>query len=528
MTVSIMDTRSRAVTLCCLGWVATACLIVSSSCRSGVERSEPPTSAGLSSTRDQRHLLIVLDGLRPDYVTPEVMPNLYALGQRGVVFRNHHAVYPTVTRVNASSISTGAYPSVHGLMGNSVFFPTVDPTRFLSTSDRENLLRIEETEGELLTAPTLADALEQAGRRMLVMSSGSSGSSYLLNHTVAGGGIIHYDFALPASLGDAVARVLGDVPPAATPNLARNRFIVDAFFEVGLPQVDPSVTVMWLSDPDTTAHQHGIGDPISTAALSAVDTELARIQEGLREAGLLDEFNIWVTSDHGFSTHTGGIDIAEVLAASGADTTTSPSDAVVGAGAIYVRSEDPQAVSAIVTTLQATDGVGAIFTAAATPRAHEGWVPGTLSFETARWAHARSADILYSADWTDEQNTDGFPGTTAAGGTAGHGSSSPFDIHNILIAAGPALKVGAVNELPSGNVDFAPTFLSLLGVPVPVSMEGRVLREAMTEGPEPGTLTVERRTDTAETPDGGYKVSAVSSIVDGSVYLDYTEVVRKP
>ena len=45
----------------------------------------------------RRHLLIVLDGLRPDYVTPELMPNLHALGQRGVVMTRHHAVYPTVT-----------------------------------------------------------------------------------------------------------------------------------------------------------------------------------------------------------------------------------------------------------------------------------------------------------------------------------------------------------------------------------------------------------------------------------------------
>lgn len=88
-----------------------------------------------------RHLLIVLDGLRPDYVTPELMPNLHALGARGVVFTDHHSVYPTVTRVNAASISTGAYPETHGLLGNSVFFPEVDDTRFLSTGERANLLR---------------------------------------------------------------------------------------------------------------------------------------------------------------------------------------------------------------------------------------------------------------------------------------------------------------------------------------------------------------------------------------------------
>ena len=88
-----------------------------------------------SSTDQQRHLLIVLDGLRPDYVTPELMPNLHALGERGVVFGNHHAVFPTVTRVNAASISTGAYPETHGLLGNSEYFPAVDESQFLDTGD---------------------------------------------------------------------------------------------------------------------------------------------------------------------------------------------------------------------------------------------------------------------------------------------------------------------------------------------------------------------------------------------------------
>src|SRR5574339_444204 len=91
-----------------------------------------------SSRAPSRHLLIVVDGLRPDYVTPDIMPALTALAKRGVVFNRHHSVYPTVTRVNASSISTGAYPETHGLMGNSVFFPRVEPGAFLDTGDRDN------------------------------------------------------------------------------------------------------------------------------------------------------------------------------------------------------------------------------------------------------------------------------------------------------------------------------------------------------------------------------------------------------
>ena len=58
------------------------------------------TSAQLAG---HTQLVIVVDGLRPDYVTPEVMPRLSGLGRRGIVFTAHHSVFPTVTRVNAAT-----------------------------------------------------------------------------------------------------------------------------------------------------------------------------------------------------------------------------------------------------------------------------------------------------------------------------------------------------------------------------------------------------------------------------------------
>ncbi|HEX7139176.1 MAG TPA: nucleotide pyrophosphatase/phosphodiesterase family protein, partial [Vicinamibacterales bacterium] len=259
-----------------------------------------------------RHLLIIVDGLRPDYVTPEVMPNLTDLGKRGVVFRRHHSVYPTVTRVNASTISTGAYPEAHGLMGNSVYFPAVDRTRFLDTADKGNLLKIAAAEGRLLTAPTLAEALEAAGRRMLVVSSGSSGSAFLNNSTLAGGAILHYQFAIPERLaGD--LKELGPPPPEKARGGELDRYAVDTFLKVGVPRVDPSVTVMWLSDLDTAAHDNGIGAPATVATLRRVDENIGRIQEALKAAGLLDDYDIWVSSDHGFSTYTGAPDVASIL-----------------------------------------------------------------------------------------------------------------------------------------------------------------------------------------------------------------------
>ena len=60
------------------------------------------------------HVVIVVDGLRPDYVTADVMPRLFRLGRRGIVFNAHHAAFPTVTRVNGPSFVTGSYPKPMG------------------------------------------------------------------------------------------------------------------------------------------------------------------------------------------------------------------------------------------------------------------------------------------------------------------------------------------------------------------------------------------------------------------------------
>ncbi len=473
-----------------------------------------------------RHLLIVVDGLRPDYVTPEMMPNLSALGRRGVVFARHHAVYPTVTRVNAASISTGAYPEGHGLLGNTVFFPSVDAARFLDTSDRASLMKIAVAEKQLLTAPTMGELLQASGRKMLVVSSGSDGSALLNNHTVAGGAILHPQFTLPESLA-AEMKMIGPVPNGDAGAL--DRYAVDAFLTVGLKQ-DPSVTVLWLGALDATAHVKGIGAADTQAILRHVDTQIGRIEAGFKDAGLYERYNIWVTSDHGFSTYTGGIDVAAIIKPFAAKLPDGSPRIVAGGGAIYVRDGDQGVITAIVGKLQATPGVGAIFTRAAQPGSLSGGVPGTLSFEAIRWSHERAAQILFSPDWSDAANAHGFRGRTASTGIAGHGSSSPWDIHNTLIAAGPDLKRGVTLQSPSANTDFAPTFLRLFGIHAPATIHGRPLTEALArEGALP-TGAVTTTEHAAATPSGSYTVTARFSIVSAGGrdyrYLDETRVAR--
>ena len=489
----------------------------------------PLAKAASSGTGDAaRHpqLVIVVDGLRPDYVTPELMPRLAALGRRGTVFTAHHSVFPTVTRVNATSFVTGAYPETHGLMGNAVHFPSVDPRRVFNTGSRADLETLQAAVGEVLTAPSLGEILEQHGRTLLVVSSGTSGSAWLLNHAAKNSATVHAEFTRPAELAARMTQELGPAPKHEMPNDAQNARAVDAYLRYGLGEFHPDVTFMWLSDPDSTAHARGIGVEATRRALRLIDAHIGRIEDALRTSGALERTNIIVTSDHGFSTHTGELNLA-ALVAPFTHTVAGVKDIVVAEGAIYVRGGDAARITTIVQALQARPEVGAIFTRAATPGDRRGTVPGTLSFDAARWNHARSGDILVSANWTHAKNAAGYAGSTTQKGTAGHGTSSPYDIHNTLIAFGPDFRERAVSAVPTGNVDIAPTVLRLLGVEAPPSMTGRILTEGLRTGPSPEAVRVEHASETVRSADGGYALTIHFSSAAGRRYLDYTEVTRR-
>ena len=58
-----------------------------------------------------RVLVVVFDGMRPDFISEETTPHLWRLASEGVFFAHHHPVYLSSTEVNGTAIATGAYPS---------------------------------------------------------------------------------------------------------------------------------------------------------------------------------------------------------------------------------------------------------------------------------------------------------------------------------------------------------------------------------------------------------------------------------
>ena len=145
--------------------------------------------------------------------------------------------------------------------------------------------------------------------------------------------------------------------------------------------------------------------------------------------------------------------------------------------------------------------------------------------------HPAAADILVAANWTGEANQHGCQGTSIQKDDepAGHGTSSPYDVHNTLIAAGMDIKSGVVSDVPSGNVDFAPTLCCLNGIQPPDSMNGRVLKELLRGGPSPATVKVQNRVYRTQVrgSEGGYQLELSCSIVSGTEYLNFTRVKRQ-
>ncbi len=486
--------------------------------------------AQTKNEKDLRTLIVFFDGLRPDYITAETMPNLYAFSNAGCYGKQHHSVFPTVTRVNASSYSSGSYPATHGLLGNTVYFPVVDRKKGLNTGDYTDLNRISAaTNGHLLTAITLGEVLQQAGQKMMVFSSGSTGQALMQNHTVSGGAVVNPGMILPESFKGTLVNEIGAVPPKSKPNSAQHKWITDALIKYGITLDGPLVSAIWFSDPDGTAHSDGIGAATSMESIKIVDAEFGRILNTLKTKNLEQYFNIVISADHGFITNVGKVGLTEFLINNGLKKDAESEDVIVSEGAIYVKDHDVTVIKKIVAVLQAQDWVGGLFTGGKNPGDTKGAVEGTLSFESIHWNHAeRSADILVDENWDDRKNDKGYAGTSFSRGVAGHGGLSPYEVHIALLAKGPSFKKSFSSELPTSNVDIAPTILAIHNIPIPATMTGRVMEELLTGTGATSKMETKKEIikTSSEFNGGKYTLTLQRSILGNHKYVDFAQVVR--
>jgi hypothetical protein len=171
-----------------------------------------------------------------------------------------------------------------------------------------------------------------------------------------------------------------------------------------------------------------------------------------------------------------------------------PADAVIiaangGSEYMYLPSHDPALLRRLTTALQERDAYGAIFV-----RELYGAVPGTLplsgiGLEGPSSVSPPTPDLVVSFSWDADAtsaaaaDTPGSELASSYGNRGMHGSFSPRDVHNTLIAAGPHFRAGVADVYPSSNLDLAPTIASLLHLSLPQAA-GRVLLEALSDARE--------------------------------------------
>ena len=323
------------------------------------------------------HFVIVgLDGLRADMMTPDTTPHLWRLAQQGVWFQRHHAVFPTATRVNVTSLVTGTNSGTHGIVNNSIFEPGVAPDRPVDFGKYEMVEAAEAFYGgELLGSPSLGEIVTRHGDTMMAVSAGTTGSNRLMHHKVKTlGGIGFSTQGIPACHpipeAETIVDKFGPVPAAGKPDQERLAYITRVFLEHLFPVHQPRVTILWFSDPDLTSHYCGVGSDACLTSIRAADAQLGRLIDWMQQPALQERVNLIVMSDHGHITVRGQVSVAEQLTAAGIPArngTFGDGDIAVvpgSTGSIHLRTHDPRLVHMIAQWLQAQPWCGAVFTQA--------------------------------------------------------------------------------------------------------------------------------------------------------------------
>lgn len=492
-------------------------------------------------------IVFVVDGLRPDAITSEDTPTLFRLRREGVEFTDGHAAFPTVTRVNAATLSTGAQPGAHGIVGNRIYVPAVDPARAFDTGNYRNLIRLDEvTGGRLLLVPTLAERLHARGLRLAGVSSGSTGSSFLLNPKArAGVGTLVNGYldpgrtvAYPPEVSEAILGKFGPAPakrPGATRFDAAVAWTQRVLREYVLPELRPAVVLNWLTEPDHSQHHVGVGSPVAREALRSDDREIAAVLAALDDLDLATSTDVLVVSDHGFTTNHTGVDVASYLAHEGHKASLDSRDVVLASSgqavALYVEGRDRDRIARLARFLHAQEWAGVVFTAGRAPGDPHGAVDGTFSLELIHAGGERAPDLLFSFPWSSLPNAFGVPGRDMADVSGGatfyvsdHGSMSPWNVRNTFLAWGAGFRERQTVRAPAGNADVVPTILALLGIAETDGLDGRVLAEALEGGPDPEHVAVQTRVHIAAA--GRYRAAIQLSEVEGRRYVDKSWRIR--
>jgi len=271
--------------------IATALLIVA--CGGKQTAQKTPTQTGT-----KRVIIVSIDGLMPDaYMNPDKhglkVPTLRWLRANGAYSPGVQSVFPTVTYPSHTSIATGTNPGTHGIVTNYQFDPLLKNKKGWRWY------------AEAIKVPTLWQVARAAGMSTALIdwpvTVGAQVDALVPEFWRAG---TKDDQALIRALStpgllDAVAKRFPKfweryVPPDV---------LDEAAFDIAvhlLATRPPQLMMVHGWMVDEWQHRKGIWSAEAKQAIEVADTQLRRLIDAAKVAGVWKDTLLMVVSDHGF------------------------------------------------------------------------------------------------------------------------------------------------------------------------------------------------------------------------------------
>lgn len=222
------------------------------------------------------------------------LPNFQKYLAGGAGIRQVRSVYPTITYPCHATMSTGVYPDKHGVTGNLEFHP----------GQAENLPWLWDYKYNLWKTDIFTEA-KKAGYRTAAVFWPVTG-----NHPAIDYLIDEYWIQSPtdtpreafARMGSSeemiqiVEKNTGDVNRPLHPQL--DTFIVDCACDI-IRQYRPDVLFLHPADVDWARHQYGLFNDQVKKTVENTDQYIGKIMKAVGDAGILEETNLVLVSDHG-------------------------------------------------------------------------------------------------------------------------------------------------------------------------------------------------------------------------------------
>ena len=424
----------------------------------------------------KRNKLVVISldsmGFRDLNELRDLVPNLAQLIEKGTWVKKVQGIFPTLTYPSHTSIITGQYPAVHGVVNNTKLQPRrLSPDWYWYRKDvKATPLYDVAREAGMTTAAflwpvtagskidyNLAEIFPNRIWTNQVMVSLKASSPWFLMQMNHRYGKLRHGIKQPW---------LDDFITACAVDTLKNK--------------QPDLTLIHLVDMDSMRHRYGVRSDEAKAALQRLDGRVARLIRATKDAGTYDQTNFVILGDHYQINVDKMIHLNQLFAKQGWLTpvdgkTTYKGNWRVTAktcdGETYVYTRGNVDLGKVKQVIAGVEGVEHIYDGAEAVKL--GADPKCAFLVEAKPGYYFTDEVNRPA--VVEKVDPASLGThDRYHGVHGYGPNQP-NYFTTAIFAGPDVREGATVE-GAHLVDEGPTFAALLGLKYPAPTAGQPIR----------------------------------------------------